>query len=110
MKYYLKCLSIFKGVVDKQPGPNIRVIIKFSLIENFKNCQPISKRKLIGHQKINALRKMMTGGKSASYVRREMAKNLMNFDEQEPSHSPTSNALRIIKCNAIKQELYNKTL
>lgn len=83
------CLSNFKGVVNKQPEPNSRVIVKCSLIGNFKNCKPSSKRRLNGEQKINAISKMVTECKSASYVRREMAKNLMNFGDQEPSNLPS---------------------
>lgn len=105
--YCSTCLSNFKGVVDKQPEPNSRVVIKCSLIGNFKTCKPSSKRRINGEQKINAISKMVTGCKSASYVRREMAKNLMNFGDQEPSHLPSSNALRVIKCKAIKQGLHN---
>jgi hypothetical protein len=77
------------------------------LIGNFKNCKPSSKRRINGEQKINSIKKMVTECKSASFVRREMAKDLMNFSDQEPSHLPSSNALRIIKCKAIKQELHN---
>lgn len=105
--YCSTCLSDFKGVVDKQLEPNSRVVIKCPLIGNFKTCKPSCKRRINGEQKINAISKMVTGCKSASYVRREMAKNLMNFGDQEPSHLQSSNALRVIKCKTIKQGLHN---
>jgi len=77
------------------------------LIGNFKTCKPTSKHRINGEQKLNAINKMVTACKSPSYVRREMAKNFMNFGNQEPSHLPSSNVLRVIKCKAIKQGLNN---
>jgi len=106
--YCSTCLSNFKGVVDKRPETNSRVVIKCSLIGNFKTCRPSNKRRINEEQKINAISKMVTDCKSALYVRREMAKNLMNFEDQEPSHLPSSDALRVIKCKTIKQGLHNE--
>jgi len=40
-------------------------------------------------------------------VRRSFAKDLMNFGEKKPSHLPSMNALRVLKCKTIKQRLHN---
>jgi hypothetical protein len=40
---------------------------------------------------------------SASAARRLEANKIMNFGDKEPSHLPTSNALRIAKCRELKQ-------
>lgn len=50
---------------------------------------------------------MTTKCKTASFVRREMAKEIIKFDEQEPSQLPSTNALRFLKCKTIKQGLQN---
>ena len=89
--YCSTCSSYLKGIVVKEPEPNTRVIIKCSIIGNFKNCTPINKRKFTGDQKAKVIKKMITECKSTSFVRREMAKNLMNFGDQEPSHLPSAN-------------------
>jgi len=73
--YCSTCLSNFKGVVNKQPETNSRILIKCLLIGTFETCTPSSKRRINGDQKVNAIKKLVTGCKSASYVRREMAKN-----------------------------------
>lgn len=37
-------------------------------------------------------------------LRRTEADGLMEFDDQEPSHLPTANALRVIKCRVLKDQ------
>lgn len=102
------CFSNLKGIVNKPPEINSRVIINCSYIGDFKFCYSEKKRKLTGDQKNCAIKQMINANKSASYIHRNLAKTLMNFGKQEPSHLPSMNTLRVLKCKTIKQGLHNE--
>lgn len=103
------CQSNLKGILNNKPeSADARVIIHFSYFGEFKFCMSEIKRKLTGEQKENAIKKMIEQGQSAAFVRRNLAKNLMNFGEQEPSNLPSANALSVLKCKTIKQGLHNE--
>jgi len=103
------CQSNLKGILNNKPdSADARVIINFSYVGDFKFCMSEKKRQLTGEQKENVIKKMVEQGQSATYVRRNLAKSLMNFGEQEPSHLPSANALRVLKCKTIKQGLHNE--
>jgi len=62
------------------------------------------KKKYISSKKKQYFLDKIVGGKmSASEARRFEANKIMNFGEKEPSHLPTSNALRIAKCRELKK-------
>jgi len=48
--------------------------------------------------------KLVNENMSAAMLQRSEANDLMEFGDDEPSHLPTANALRIIKCRAISDQ------
>lgn len=97
------CQSNFKGILEKEPDIDSRAVIKCTYVGNFKNCIGNSKRNMIGSLKSNAINSLIDINASASFIRRNKASKLMNFGDKEPSHLPTLNALRILKCRSLKK-------
>jgi len=83
-----ECNSTFKGLMDKKPHENSRVIINCTYSGNFETCLGGGKRKLIGSARSKALNQLVDLNHTASFIRRNEASRLMNFGDREPSHLP----------------------
>jgi len=93
------CNNKLNGHIEKKPHQNSREIINFTHTGDFDACVGGAKRKLTG----TALSQLIDMNKSPSFIRRNIARHLMEFGDIEPSHLPTSNALRVLKCKPVKK-------
>lgn len=97
------CSSKFFGVLKNKPPTNCRAIFQCTYQGGFSECSSIKKKYMSSKRKKYFLEKIVQGKLSAITTRRLEADKIMNFGDNEPSHLPTSNALRIAKCRELKK-------
>lgn len=98
------CNSELKGTLDVKPPINNRAIFHCVYKGNYQKCLKKQKRRTPSEKKLLYTNKLVNEKVSASMLRRSEANDLMEFGDNEPSHLPTANALRITKCRAIKDQ------
>lgn len=102
------CNSQFTGEIENEPIENSRAIIKCKYQGMYKLCKGKNKRRLIGNKREELKNKLINENMSASYIQRMEARNIMKFGQKEPSHIPSSNALRVLKSKSLEKENLNK--
>ncbi len=97
--YCSSCHSNLRGVIYEKPDlDSVNCVSIDCLYEGeFRFCQSSKKRRLIGNRQAKYSERMTDKNMSASFVRRNEAKKLMEFGEREPNILPTANALRQLK-------------
>lgn len=98
------CNSELKGTLCVKPPINSRAIFNCTLKGNYQKCSEKRKRRTLFNKKLYYTDKLMSDKMSGAMLRRCEANDLMKFGDKEPCILPTSNALRIIKCKAIKDQ------
>ncbi|CAI6375455.1 unnamed protein product [Macrosiphum euphorbiae] len=110
LKIYEKCtvcLSNFQLVLIDQPLCTDIVTIDCTYEGGFRHCKSSNKRKLIGNKREQLKKKKINENQSPAYVQRVEAMGVMEYGDKEPSHLPSTNALRILKHKALKDEQIN---
>lgn len=105
--FYGKCKTCngeLKGILDEKPPINNRAIFHCTYKGNYQKCLEKQKRRTSSEKKLYYTNKLVSEKMSANMLRRSEANVLMEFGDNEPSHLPTANALRITKCRAIKDQ------
>lgn len=98
------CQSELKGILQDKPSNNSRAIFQCTYSGHFRQCYDKTKRKTTLEKKQYYIEKLVNEKMSADMLRRTEGNNLMEFDDKEPSHLPTANALRIIECRTLKDQ------
>lgn len=98
------CKSIFTGILNNCPDENVRMIIRCTITGKFKNCRSYRKRRIIGEKKEDYINKLKTQNMAAAYFQRIEAKKIMDYGDNEPSHIPLLNALRLIKHKSLLKD------
>lgn len=98
------CNSNFRGFIELEPRENARAVFKCFYSGDFKNCNTKDKRRMIGKTKLSAYDEVCKRNASATLYRNVAAAKIMKFGDPEPSHLPTLNALRIMKCKDRKKD------
>lgn len=101
------CKSEIKGTLDEKPTINNRAIFNCTYKGNYKKCTEKQKRRTLSEKKLYYIKKLVNEKMSAVMLQRSEADVLMEFGDKEPCSLPTSNALRIVKCRAIKDQREN---
>lgn len=100
------CHSKFKGLMDKKPVSNTRAILHCTYDGDFKTCTSEGKRMLTGLSKTKILNQLINMYESPLYICRTEANRLMDFEDKEPCHLPTLNAMRVLKSKTIKKNSF----
>ncbi|KAF0717390.1 jerky protein-like, partial [Aphis craccivora] len=98
------CKSIFMGILNSYPDENVRVIIRCTMTGQFKNYRSYSKRRIIEEKKEDYINKLKTQNMAAAYIQRTEAKKVKDYGDNEPSHIPSLNALRLIKHKSLLKD------
>ncbi|KAJ8882016.1 hypothetical protein PR048_018504 [Dryococelus australis] len=96
------CSSSISGFLHQKPNENRHVHINFKYRGPFVDCSAGSKRILKGRRRRSALKEHVEKNVSACTVRREETRRSMHLGDNEPSHMPTLNALRLAKSRELK--------
>ncbi|KAJ8893411.1 hypothetical protein PR048_006002 [Dryococelus australis] len=96
------CSSVISGSLHQEPNENTHVLINFKYRGPFLDCSTGSKRILKGTRRRSALEEIVENNVSTCTVRREEARRSMHLGDNEPSHIPTLNALRLAKSRELK--------
>ncbi|KAJ8896839.1 hypothetical protein PR048_002185 [Dryococelus australis] len=98
------CSSVISGSLQQEPNENTHVLINFKYRGPFVDCSTGSKRILKGTRRRSALEEIVEKNVSACTVRREEARRGMYLGDNEPTHIPTLNALRLTKSRELKSK------
>ncbi|KAJ8883177.1 hypothetical protein PR048_015017 [Dryococelus australis] len=104
------CSSVISGSLHQEPNENRHVLINFKYTGPFVDCSTGSKRILKGTRRRSALEELVEKNVSAYTVRREESRKSMHLGDNEPSHIPTLNALRLAKSRELKSRCVDNDL
>ncbi|KAJ8881149.1 hypothetical protein PR048_017622 [Dryococelus australis] len=96
------CSSFISGSLHQEPNENRHVLINFKYRGPFVDRSTGSKLILKGTRRRSALEEFVEKNVSACTVRREEARKSMHLGDNEPSHIPTLNVLRLAKSRELK--------
>lgn len=86
--------------MDNPPKSNSRVVIDCTYDGDNHNCFTQRKRGILGKNEEKYLTKLLKENKMASFTQKEDAARIMNYGDAVPSHLPTLNSLRVMKCRS----------
>ncbi|KAJ8889713.1 hypothetical protein PR048_009214 [Dryococelus australis] len=96
------CSSIISGSLHQEPNENRHILINFKYRGPFVDCSTGNERILKRTRRRLTLEELVEKNISACTVRREEARRSMHLGDNEPSHIPALNALRLAKSRELK--------